>query len=335
MIYDCFTFFNELDLLEIRLDTLKDVVDRFVIAEATRTHTGKEKELLFEKNRERFAEFADKITYVVVDDLLPEEEVGKDSYNLPWVNENRQRNALMRGLSGAKDDDVIMVSDLDEIPRPEYVAKTLRLISSENPARLILGNYNYYLNFRNCFYPDWRLGTVMSCFSDFLNGELIDRVESNRYIVAHENQGRTITKLRFCPCKLTVANAGWHFSYLGGVDAVLNKLKSFSHSEFSRITRNQIEARLLKGEDVFGRGEKFFAEPIDSRFPRIVCEDMIRWRNLIHPCDEHYLLATRWRRRRVLWCGKAYRFLVSLIPDSMAHVLIRFRNQVLDKVHGD
>ena len=86
MIYDCFTFFNELDLLEIRLNTLNDVVDRFVIAEATRTYMGKRKELLFERNRERYAAFADKIIYVVVDDLLTEEEVDADRYNLPWVN---------------------------------------------------------------------------------------------------------------------------------------------------------------------------------------------------------------------------------------------------------
>ena len=70
MVYDCFTFFNELDLLEIRLNTLKDVVDKFVIAEATRTHTGRPKELVFEKNRERFASFSDKIEYIIVDNLF-------------------------------------------------------------------------------------------------------------------------------------------------------------------------------------------------------------------------------------------------------------------------
>ena len=127
MIFDCFTFFNELDLLEIRLHTLKDVVDKFVIAEATRTHTGKPKELVFDKNRSRFAEFKDKIVHVVVDNLLPEEEVSKDSYNLPWINENRQRNALIKGLSNVDDGDVIIVSDVDEIPRPERIAEAISL----------------------------------------------------------------------------------------------------------------------------------------------------------------------------------------------------------------
>ena len=108
MIYDCFTFFNELDLLEIRLHTLKDVVDKFVIAEATRTHTGKSKNLVFAENRMRFSEFEDKIIYIRVDDLLSEEEVVKDIYNLPWVNENRQRNALIKGLVNAGDNDILV-----------------------------------------------------------------------------------------------------------------------------------------------------------------------------------------------------------------------------------
>jgi hypothetical protein len=67
MVYDCFTFFNELDLLEIRLNTLDAVVDKFVIAEATRTHTGKHKDLVFKLNQSRFARFLDKIIYVEAD----------------------------------------------------------------------------------------------------------------------------------------------------------------------------------------------------------------------------------------------------------------------------
>ena len=69
MIYDCFTFFNELDILEIRLNTLYDTVDYFVIAEANKTHTGKEKDYVFEKNQARFSNFLDKIIYIKVDDF--------------------------------------------------------------------------------------------------------------------------------------------------------------------------------------------------------------------------------------------------------------------------
>ncbi|MBQ2631999.1 MAG: N-acetylglucosaminyltransferase, partial [Kiritimatiellae bacterium] len=159
MVYDCFTFFNELDLLEIRLNTLKGVVDRFVIAEATRTHTGKPKELIFERNRGRYAEFGDKIVYVVVDNLLPEEEVAKDSYNLPWVNENRQRNALIKGLMNLDDGDVFIVSDVDEIPRPECVRDAVALAKEGECVRFEMETFVYYINFKDYRNPCWYLGS--------------------------------------------------------------------------------------------------------------------------------------------------------------------------------
>ena len=71
MIYDCFTFFNELDLLEIRLNVLKDVVDKFVLVESVKTFTGRDKELFFEKNKDRFAAFADRIIHLVVREFPP------------------------------------------------------------------------------------------------------------------------------------------------------------------------------------------------------------------------------------------------------------------------
>lgn len=115
MLYDCFTFFNELDLLEIRLNILNDSVDKFVIVEATRTQNNKEKCLYFEENKARFAKFEDKIIHVVVKEFPQKLE--------QWTIENYQRNEIMRGLVNCKDDDVIIISDLDEIPNPKYIKK--------------------------------------------------------------------------------------------------------------------------------------------------------------------------------------------------------------------
>src|SRR6266568_2718523 len=115
MIYDCFTFFNEFDLLEIRLEELKDVVDRFVLVEATKTFSNRPKRLFYEENKGRFSKFHDRIIHVIVDDL-PEEP--KDS----WENQFFQRNAICRGLTNCNPDDIIMISDVDEIPRASAVA---------------------------------------------------------------------------------------------------------------------------------------------------------------------------------------------------------------------
>ena len=108
MIYDCFGFFNELDLMEIRLNVLKDVVEKFVLVEAGETHSRKTKPLYFKENAARFAEFRDRIVYVGIERF-------PDVCVTDWARENYQRNAIADGLKGAKDDDVL-VSDLDEIP---------------------------------------------------------------------------------------------------------------------------------------------------------------------------------------------------------------------------
>ena len=91
MIYDCFTFFNELELLELRLNELAGVVDKFVLVEATQTHTNKPKPLHYHENRARFSAFHDKIIHVIVDDMPQSSD--------PWIPENFQRKCIARGLT--------------------------------------------------------------------------------------------------------------------------------------------------------------------------------------------------------------------------------------------
>ena len=109
-VWDAFQFYNELDVLEVRLHELNASVHRFVLVEATRTHSNKPKPLYFQEAASRFAAFSDKIVHVVVDDLpsvdiscaLPPNELRARSHNLPqcgsWILENHQRNAILRGL---------------------------------------------------------------------------------------------------------------------------------------------------------------------------------------------------------------------------------------------
>ena len=125
-IIDCFTFYNELELLTYRLNVLNDVVDYFVLVESTHTHVGKEKELIYEQNKHCFEQFKHKIIHVIVDDFkykLP-------NINLPdgyqWENESYQRNCIDQGLQTLhlEPEDCIIISDLDEIADP----RTLQLI---------------------------------------------------------------------------------------------------------------------------------------------------------------------------------------------------------------
>src|SRR5689334_5945992 len=116
MIYDCFIFFNELELLDIRLNILNEVVDKFVLVEATQTHQYKPKPLYYSDNKERFKAFHDKIIHLIVDELPPNPTNGPRN---SWDMERFQRNCIARGLNDCKPDDVIIISDLDEIPDPK------------------------------------------------------------------------------------------------------------------------------------------------------------------------------------------------------------------------
>ena len=139
-LFDCFTFFNELDLLEIRLETLDSVVDFFVIAEAPITYRADPKPLYFELNKQRFAKFLPKIRHIIVDDLPTEK-----GFDQNWQRETLQRAALERGLADARDEDIIMLSDLDEIPTP---AKIKEAINWHDTLRVF--HMRFFSYFANC-----------------------------------------------------------------------------------------------------------------------------------------------------------------------------------------
>lgn len=145
-VYDCFTFFNEFEILELRLKALWDVVDYFVIVEANIKQSGVPKDFNLLKRADDFKEFFPKIRYVAADlSKVPFKGTGD------WSIENAQRNAIMSGIGDAAPDDFIFISDLDEIPAPnifqrlqenqiELVAPVV-VLAAKNivcPARLLI-----------------------------------------------------------------------------------------------------------------------------------------------------------------------------------------------------
>jgi hypothetical protein len=116
-VYDCFMFNNELDLLELRLSVLDGVVDRFILVEAGQTHAGLAKPLHFQENADRFARWRGRVQHVVPPRLPP----GIDA----WDNAATQRNAIAPGLPEVMDNGLLIVSDIDEIPRRESIGEVL------------------------------------------------------------------------------------------------------------------------------------------------------------------------------------------------------------------
>lgn len=207
---DCFTFNDEFDILDLRLDLLAPVVDKFVLVESNVTFSGKPKPLHFEHNYVRTNLFDwDRITHVIVDDM-------PDTEN-PWEREAHQRNAILRGLMEIRpdDDDLILISDVDEIPDPARLREFgggIRdwLKRERTSAAFEQALYMYTLNWRHK--RPW-YGTRAVRWGDLQYPQALR------------------STLAPMPGELTVKGGGWSFSSFGGVEAVQRKVAAFSHQE--------------------------------------------------------------------------------------------------------
>jgi len=326
MIYDCFSFFNELDLLEIRLNVLKDVVDRFVLVEAGETHAGKPKPMLFAENRARFAAFADRIVYIPIEKFPA-------VCTTDWARENYQRNAVAEGLKGAKDDDTILISDLDEIPCPETIRANL---GRKGVTVFDQTYYAYYLNYRNVR-QQWWYGTRILSYRDFCHCFDGIAVVENEFLPATVNAGTTASKIR---CRVlpqskggqhVVKNAGWHFTSLGGAQAVAKKIASFAHQEYnpgeSKIDLTQIEQMIREGKGPFWE-MRCFGEPLDATYPRYVVENAAKYASLVFDVTPEYLASHRFDRLRQTLRGKAIGFAERMCPESVHNLLHKIKQAV-------
>jgi hypothetical protein len=213
-IFDCFTLYNELDLLELRLAELYDHVDYFVIVESDHTFTNRHKPFNFLDNAERFSAWSNKIRYVKLED-------SPKSSN-PWNNEHFQRNAIQRGIADADPDDIIVVTDVDEIPRP--AALDHMRTSDQTIFALRMPIYNFKFNYMKVNpdrYNVWGMAARRPAFDDLLPNTLRDlRFSFFDSPYQYKNAG----------CEL-VEHAGWHFTYMGNNEQLKDKAQSFSHQE--------------------------------------------------------------------------------------------------------
>lgn len=268
MIYDCFTFFNELEILELRLQLLYDVVDKFVLVESTKTHSNVNKELFYESNKKRYAKYQDKIIHIVVSEF-PE-------FKNSWTFENYQRNQIYKAIKNCRHEDIIMISDVDEIPKPDVIKQHS---FDDEIYRLVQDQYYFYFNYRDLSHLFWIGGTVVLKFKVIKNNLLNEnKVHYNDIsFPKYLNTKTTPTKARlYDGCKF-IYNGGWHFTYFGGIDAIFTKIKAFSHQELNNeyfLDSERIENCLLTGRDVFERSNhRFVRVKISaSTHPEILCK---------------------------------------------------------------
>jgi beta-1,4-mannosyl-glycoprotein beta-1,4-N-acetylglucosaminyltransferase len=262
MIYDCFTFNDELDLLLLRLEILSPYIDKFVIVEGNMTFSNQPKKLFFQENIKKFSKYLPKIIHIVVNDFQNAPDLRKGKYLKlmpfilnnwkPWSNEVYQRDAILRGLKSAKKDDIILMGDVDEIPDPKKIKK-IKLLSK--PQVFEQKFFYYYLN---CLSKEPWYGTKAIKF---------------KYL-------STPQELRLTKCKKIIISGGWHFSFLGGTSKIQNKIKSFSHQEYNSpdyINLQQLRFNIKYNLDIFNR-PKYFEQLTDLKIlPSQIINNKQKW----------------------------------------------------------
>ncbi|WP_051645111.1 hypothetical protein [Labrenzia sp. DG1229] len=242
MLYDCFVFHNEFDLLEIRLREMGDCVDRFVLVEADQTQRGSPKPFYFDENRDRFAPWADKIIDLQVrfpDELPPALGVYKNRRKKDWERENYQRNCISHALESCDPDDLILLSDVDEIVR----APTLAKVTAERlyRGRLLVFEQSLHKHHLDRIVPgkNWLLGSRMIEKKYLTTPQQLRRTKARMTKKSYIPDFATQPFLRIRnhnlsgigrPVKI-IPDAGWHFSSMGGLEAFKTKLDSVVHGQ--------------------------------------------------------------------------------------------------------
>lgn len=246
-VYDCFLFFNELELLKIRLQEMSPHVDHFVLVEATETFRGTSKPLNFKENSHLFEEFKDKIIYIPLTEHFEAASA--------WDRERFQRAQVLRGLKGCQNTDVILLSDLDEIVRGSRMAEIVELITSKK-AQAVVCEQKMYYGYLNRYWTLWP-GTVATSYSQAKS------IGIKKMRKLRNQKPRTLRRMGIHKATL-LHDAGWHFTSMGGKERYVQKIQSYSHSEFDRPER--------KTEAFFNETvEGMTLVPVDDTFPACVC----------------------------------------------------------------
>lgn len=263
-IYDCFPFFNEFELLEMRLKSHSSVVDYFVISESTQTFMGSPKPLYFKENREFFAEWKDKIIYIEVDDFPETTD--------PFVREYHQRNSLLKVADKASDDDMFIISDVDELLRPECI------LEASNFDGFIVFNMPMFVFYINLQESEDGWGPCYATRKKYL-------MDIQNLSTARWDRSQIVQSLGPKGKILNLHKAGWHFTHLGGIERLQTKFKAYSHANDkwprAMMRENALKQHIISGGIIgnFKESSKFV--PIDyPSFPRIIQDNQTHYKNI-------------------------------------------------------
>ena len=264
-IFDCFMFYDEEVVLDIRLNSLKNYVDCFVIVESKFYHNGKKRDLKFDINK--YPKFKDKIIYIIQDEepqnlekLYKNDDEETKSSKLIFnahIRENFQRNQISRGLSKANDDDLIMISDVDEIPK----LKDLNVAKVKNKIVIFVQNIFYYKLNRYLEGFKW-YGTKACMKKNLKSPQWLRNVKNKKFSFWRLD---TFFSEKKYINKIILDDGGWHFSNLKSPIDIENKLKSYLHHrdfEVENINLKEISKLMRNNETIYD----MFADKRQKKF---------------------------------------------------------------------
>ena len=274
MIFDCFTYNNEDLILELRLNTLDKFVDKFVIIEATSDHAGNKKKLNFDIKK--FKTFKKKIRYIVVDDMPKNTKsfyYNKRFWHKNIVRDEYQRNQIVRGLFDAKDEDLILISDIDEIPN---------LVNIKN------ASFKKYAVFNQKFYK-FKLNLLAPGQTPYQGSRVIRKKYLKGKITPQWLRYQYTKRIKFWQFHrhftnpTVITEGGWHFSFIVSPEKVKNKMQSYAHGELN-IDKfkdtSYIKERISNFKDIFSDGPLKKVE-IDETFPEYILKNKMKFEEFI------------------------------------------------------
>lgn len=291
-VYDCFQYCGESDLLELRLNELDHLVDYVVLTEAPVYFSGLPKPLYFEeeKNEPRFKKFEHKIIHQIITDtpddyihlsaksatdefhrIVIEKTLSGDWWphaHPPYGRDTFLKECALRGLTKCKSDDIIMLSDVDEIANADTLKLVLDNFDLSQVYNLKQKQHHYYFNIRmmNCRDEVW-LGNMLLSFEQF-------KVLPMCLLKIHRRG-------------IFVANGGNHFSYMGGREKILEKMVAGNETQLytdknKSLIQTNLDHFLTRGCDMYGTPCNYIIENLDETYPKYLRNNLGKFKNYVY-----------------------------------------------------
>ena len=267
-IYDCFSYWDEDLLLDLRLNILNDYVDYFVIVEGNKTWQNNSKKLKFDI--QKFSKFKNKIIYIPVEDM--------PDGNNPYLRENFQRNCITRGLKKSSPDDLIIISDLDEIPNPKVLDKFKLNMKFAVFKQM---HFYYKFNMHSTVNPFWYGSRI--CVKKYL--------KSPQWLRDLKFKKRPFWRIDKFRLNNIIENGGWHFCNLKSPDELLYKYQNLCETndpyifnqkiDLKYLDVEEIKKKIILGDDIIGRNEKYKVIEINENFPDFIKKNKDKYKNWI------------------------------------------------------